>query len=146
MYSIKQIVGEDILTRYNEIKVELDKALEYSDGEWTAAQIVAKAISEPGMFHLWELTRDGEPIVIGSTRISEYNNFTSLHIMTLGGRDLYDDMPELTLELEKIIKKYEHIDFMEYTGRRGFIKQLSKIGWKEQYVVMRKNLKENLDV
>ena len=140
MYSIKQIVGEDILTRYNEIKVELDKALEYSDGEWTAAQIVAKAISEPGMFHLWELTRDGEPIVIGSTRISEYNNFTSLHIMTLGGRDLYDDMPELTLELEKIIKKYEHIDFMEYTGRRGFIKQLSKIGWKEQYVVMRKNL------
>ena len=146
MYSIKQVVGEDILIRYNSLKVQIDKALEHSDGEWTSAQIVHQAVSDPSTFHIWEVLKDGAPIAIGTTRVIEYNNFTSLHIMTLGGSDVYDQMPALITEFEQMVKKYENIDFLEYTGRRGFIKQLKTVGWKEQYVVMRKNLKENLDV
>ena len=47
---------------------------------------------------------------------------------------------------ENMVKKYENIDVLEYTGRRGFIKQLSTVGWEEKYTTMRKSLKENLDV
>ena len=101
MLRVKQIEGEDILLRYKEIKEELDKALEHSSGEWTAA---------------------------------------------LGGSKMYDDMPQLITEFEKMIKEYESIDVLEFTGRRGFIKQLTTVGWKERYTTMRKSLKENIDV
>jgi len=142
MYEIKQIEGEDILIRYNELKIEIDKALEHSDGEWTAAQIVEAAIKDPTMYHLWEILMDGSPVAIATTRIINYNNFTSLHIITLGGIDIYFDMPDLITNFEEMVKEYEHIDYLEFTGRRGFIKQLNKVGWKEMYVTMRKNLKE----
>ena len=146
MYEIKQVEGEDILIRYNELKKEMNKALEHSSGEWTAAQIVAKAISEPHMFQVWEILKDGYPIAIGSTRVLNYNNFVALHIITLGGSKMYDDMPQLITEFEKMIKEYESIDVLEFTGRRGFIKQLTTVGWKERYTTMRKSLKENIDV
>ena len=142
MYEIKQITGEDILIRYAEIKIEIDRALAPSDGEWTSVQVVSAAIKNPDNYHIWDIIRDGKTIAIGSTRIIHYNNFTSLHIITLGGSDLYDDMPDLVTDFEKMVKEYEHIDYLEYTGRRGFIKQLTKVGWNERYVVMRKHLKE----
>jgi hypothetical protein len=143
MYEIKQVVGEDILLRYAELKVEIDKALEHSSGEWTATQIVEMAIKDSQVFHIWEILKDGCPVAIGTTRVIEYNNFTALHIITLGGIDIYFDMPDLITDFEKMVKEYEHIDYLEYTGRRGFIKQLTKVGWSEMYVTMRKNLKEN---
>ena len=143
MYDIKQIEGEDILVRYNELKREINKALEHSDGEWTAAQIVEAAIKEPTMFHLWEVLMDGSPVAIATTRVIIYNSFTSLHIITLGGSEIYADMPNLITKFEEMVKEYEHIDYLEYTGRRGFIKQLTKVGWNEMYVTMRKHLKEN---
>jgi hypothetical protein len=64
----------------------------------------------------------------------------------LGGKNIYDEMPNLITIFENIVKKYEIIDVLEYTGRRGFIKQLSTVGWEEKYTTMRKSLKENLDV
>jgi hypothetical protein len=86
---------------------------------------------------------DGSPVALATTRVITYNNFTSLHIITLGGSEIYADMPYLITEFEKMVKEYEHIDYLEYTGRRGFIKQLTKVGWNEMYVTMRKHLKEN---
>jgi len=142
MYTIKQIVGEDILVRYNELKVEIDKALDHSDGEWTAAQVVEAAIRDPNMFHIWEVLKDDSPICIATSRVITYNNFNSLHIITLGGSEIYAQMPDLITEFEQMIKKYEEIDYLEYTGRRGFVKQLNKVGWTERYTTMRKNLKE----
>jgi hypothetical protein len=146
MYTIKQVVGEDILIRYNNLKVQINAALEYSSGEWTAAQIVARAISEPDMFHIWEVLKDGSPIAIGTTRVIHYNNFTSLHIMTLGGIDVYEEMPALIMQFEEMTKEHDNIDCLEFTGRRGFVKQLTKVGWTERYTTMRKSLKEDLNV
>ncbi len=144
--NIRQIEGEDILLRYNDIKEEFDKALEHSSGEWTAAQITSKAVSEPHMFQIWEVQKGNHWIGIASTRVMYYNNFVALHIITLGGSNMYNDMPELITKFEEIVKQYDNIDVLEYTGRRGFIKQLNTVGWKEKYTTMRKSLKENLDV
>ena len=112
MLRIKQIEGEDILLRYNDIKEEFDKALEHSSGEWTAAQIAAKAISEPHMFQIWEIQKDNHWIGIASTRVMYYNNFVALHIITLGGSNMYDDMPELITKFEEMVKQYENIDIL----------------------------------
>ena len=134
------------MLRYNDIKEEFDKALEHSSGEWTAAQITSKAVSEPHMFQIWEVQKGNHWIGIASTRVMYYNNFVALHIITLGGSNMYNDMPELITKFEEIVKQYDNIDVLEFTGRRGFIKQLNTVGWKERYTTMRKSLKENIDV
>jgi hypothetical protein len=45
-----------------------------------------------------------------------------------------------------MVKEYEHINVLEFTGRRGFVKQLIKVGWSERYTTMRKNLKGDNNV
>ena len=146
MYEIKRIVGEDVLTRYNEIKIGINKAMEHSSGEWTAVEIVEHVIADPNLFQVWDILKDGTSIAISTTRVLHYGKFTALHIITLGGSDLYDEIPNLIVQFENTIKEHESIDALEYTGRRGFVKQLTTVGWVEKYTTMRKSLKENFDV
>lgn len=146
MYEIKRIVGEDVLTRYNEIKIGINKAMEHSSGEWTAVEIVEHVIEDPNLFQVWDILKDGTSIAISTTRVLHYGKFTALHIITLGGSDLYDEIPNLIVQFENTIKEHESIDALEYTGRRGFVKQLTTVGWVEKYTTMRKSLKENFDV
>lgn len=145
MYEIKQVVGEDIFIRYEELKEKLEEALEYSSGEWTAVQLAYKAISEPTVFQLWEVLKDNCPVAIGATRFVQYNNFSAMHITAMAG-DTNGDLIEWSSLFEKEIKKYPQVDCLEYTGRRGFVKQLEKAGWTERYTTMRKSLKESLKI
>jgi len=146
MYEIKQIVGEDVLTRYGEIKIGIDRAMEHSSGEWTAAEIVGHVIADPNLFQVWDILRDGTSIAISTTRVLHYGKFTALHIITLGGSEVHSEIPNLINKFENIIKEHESIDALEYTGRRGFVKQLTTVGWVEKYTTMRKSLKESFDV
>ncbi len=139
MYEIKQIIGEDLLIRYEELRGKIDIALKHSNGEWTALQLVSNAISDPTNFHVWDVLDDGTSVAISTTRFISYPNFNSIHITTLGGSG---DYIEWAIEFEKLIKQLEHVDYLEFTGRRGLVKGLEKVGWSERYTTMRKHLKE----
>ena len=143
--SITQVVGEDILLKYNELKPQIETALAHSSGEWTTQQIIQGAISDPQNFHVWEIFDDGELVAISTTRYIQYNNFNSLHIITLGGKT-NDKMAEWTTEFAEQMKKFPQIDCLEFTGRRGLLKPLTKCGWKERYTTVRLSLKETFDV
>lgn len=146
MYTIKRIEGEELLSRFDEIKVNIDKALVYSDGEWTAYQIVQQAIADPGLFQVWDILDENyKSVAIGTTRYLQYNNFNSVHIITLGGL-AHGDFPLWAVEFEKIIKQFPHVDYLEFTGRRGLVKGLTKVGWNEKYTTMRKQLKGDKNV
>jgi hypothetical protein len=150
MYTIKQILDEELLSRFDEIKVNIDKALVYSDGEWTSYQIVKQAIANPGLFQVWDiLGKHYESVAIATTRFLEYNNFNSIHIITLGStaqKEVYGDFPLWANEFEKMIKKFPQVDYLEFTGRRGLVKGLTKVGWNEKYTTMRKQLKGDNNV
>ena len=139
MYEIKQITGEDLLIRYEELRGNIDIALKHSNGEWTALQLVSNAISDPNIFHVWDILEDGISIAVSTTRFISYPNFNSIHITTLGGSG---DYTEWATEFEKIVKKFEHIDYLEFNGRRGLVKGLEKVGWSERYTTMRRKLKK----
>ncbi len=138
-YEIKQVIGEGLLLRYEELRGKIDIALKHSNGEWTAMQLVSNAITDPVNFHVWEILADGESVAIATTRFISYPNFNSIHITTLGGSG---DYPEWAMEFERIVKEFPYIDYLEYTGRRGLVKGLEKVGWSERYTTMRKHLKE----
>ena len=140
MYTIKQITGEDLLTRFNEIKDNIDIALVHSDGEWTSFQIVKEAISNPGLFQVWDILKDDTSVAIATTRFIEYNSFNSIHIITLGGL-AEGDFPQWALKFEDMVKEFPQVDYLEFTGRRGLVRGLSKVGWNERYTTMRKQIK-----
>jgi len=146
MYTIKQILDEGLLSRFDEIKTKIDKALVYSDGEWTSYQIVKQAIANPGLFQVWDIIdKRGQSVAIATTRFLEYNSFNSIHIITLGGI-ANGDFPLWAEEFEKIIKEFPQVDYLEFTGRRGLVKGLTKVGWNEKYTTMRKQLKGDNNV
>jgi len=150
MYTIEQVGEEDLLLNYKEIKEQLEKALEYSDGERSAKQIILNSISQPQIYQIWRVFKDSLPVALGSLRYVQYEGFIALHITTLSGTtgknlfdaDVYNEWADI---FEKEVKKNTEIDMLEITGRRGFVKQLKKAGWTERYTTMRKSLKEILN-
>jgi len=140
MYTIKRIMGEDLLLNYSEIKKEIEKALEYSDGDRDAAQIILDSVTTPRIYQIWGVYKDSNRVALGSTRVVHYANFTALHITTLAG-ETYNDLCKWSAIFEKEMEK-QPIDVLEITGRRGFVKQLKEAGWTERYTTMRKSIKE----
>lgn len=143
--TIKMLTSEEILEQYAGIKPEIDKALEHCSGEWTSTQIITSCVSDPSNFHIWSVYDGQERIARASTRFIQYNNFTSLHIITVGGKS-NGKMPEWSEVFIELLKEYPQLDCVECTGRRGLLKPLIKAGWSERYTTIRKSLKEGFDV
>ena len=143
MYTIKRILGEDLLLDYEVIKNELQKALEYSDGDRNATQIILDSISNPQIYQIWQIFKEGKGVALGSTRVVQYAGFRALHIITLAGKT-DGDLSEWAAIFEEEMKE-QPIDMLELTGRRGFVKQLEEAGWTERYTTMRKLIKEKTD-
>ena len=140
MYTIKRILGEDLLLDYEVIKNELQKALEYSDGDRNATQIILDSISNPQIYQIWGVYKDSSRVALGSTRVVKYAGFRALHIITLAG-ETDGNLSEWAAIFEEEMKE-QPIDMLELTGRRGFVKQLEKAGLTERYTTMRKLIKE----
>ena len=140
MYGIERITGENLLLNYKIIKTKLEKALEYSDGDRSAAQIILNSVSQPQIYQIWQIFNDGKGVALGSTRVVQYEGFTALHIITLAG-ETDGDLSEWSAIFEEEMKE-QPIDMLELTGRRGFVKQLEEAGWTERYTTMRKLIKE----
>ena len=140
MYKIQRIVGENLLLNYQTIKIELEKALKYSDGERSATQIILNSISQPQIYQIWQISNDGKGVALGSTRVVQYEGFRALHIITLAG-ETDGNLSKWAAIFEEEMKE-QPIDMLELTGRRGFVKQLEKAGWTERYTTMRKLIKE----
>ena len=140
MYTIQRILGENLLLNYEVIRNELQKALEYSDGDRNAAQIILDSISNPQIYQIWQIFKEGKGVALGSTRVVQYAGFRALHIITLAG-ETDGDLLEWAAIFEEEMKE-QPIDMLELTGRKGFVKQLEKAGWTERYTTMRKLIKE----
>jgi hypothetical protein len=140
MYTIQRILGENLLLNYEVIRNELQKALEYSDGDRNAAQIILDSISNPQIYQIWGVYKDSNRVALGSTRVVKYAGFRALHIITLAG-ETDGNLSEWAAIFEKEMEE-QPIDMLEITGRRGFVKQLKEAGWTERYTTMRKSIKE----
>ena len=140
MYTIQRILGENLLLNYQTIKTELEKALEYSDGDRNASQIILDSISNPQIYQIWGVYSDSNRVALGSTRVVKYAGFRALHIITLAG-ETDGNLSEWAAIFEEEMKE-QPIDMLELTGRKGFVKQLEKAGWAERYTTMRKLIKE----
>ena len=150
MYDIRMLTQDECLDRWVHIKPYLEKALAYSRGEWTPNEILKEIMVQPLLFHLWEISNDGKVVALASTRSINYGSFSSLHIITLANvatdEDIrWEDYQEEALEPVIKMAREAGLDRIEVTGRRGWVRKLKSIGWKEQYITMDMELKGESD-
>ena len=115
-------------------------ALEYGEGELFPKDVKYKA--EVGDFQLWIVTnKQGSFIGCFVTEILDYSLIASLRIVLLGGTDF-----PLWIELaHKKLEEYgkEHkCGRIELCGRRGWVRKLKPLGFKETYVVVTRRIDE----
>ena len=144
MYTVKIMEQEECLKRWGEIEPCLAKALVHSRGEWTPTEIMREVMRDPTQFHIWDIKANtGETVAFGSTRINRYNRYSSLHVITLanveGNKALFKDYIGIVSKVEEKAKE-AGLQRMEFTGRKGWLKVLNKVGYNEQYVTMDKEL------
>jgi len=151
MYDIRMLTQDECLDRWSVIKPYLDRALDFSRGEWDPLEILKSILKEPTIFHLWEISNeDNKVIAIASTRAMNYGKFSALHIITLAnvdtGEDIeWEDYQEEALKPVMKMAREAGLDRIEFTGRRGWLRKLKNIGWKEQYITMDIELKGESD-
>lgn len=144
MYTVKIMEHEECLKRWNEIEPCITKALKHSRGEWTSTEIMREVMRDPSNFHIWDIKNSNdETVAFSSSRINHYNRYKALHIITLGNTE---GNPSSFEEYKEIVSKVEDkakeagLQRLEFTGRKGWLKVLNKLGYKPQYVTMDKEL------
>lgn len=76
-----------------------------------------------------------------TTRVYDYPEGRSLEMDWIGGEDMEEWLPAFQERLEAYARDMG-CDFMAGQGRKGWSKPLKKLGWEEEYVSFRKDLKD----
>ena len=130
------LTHEQILNHWDFLSREIRIALDTGDGESTEIDICKKALNNQAQ--IW-VVQDEEGIKnVTVTEIIQYATFKTLHIITTTG-DGFDEYSEQHKVLEEYAKEInaKHIEFW---GRKGWLRKLKPMGYKESYTVMRKEI------
>ncbi len=142
MFDIRPLSSDECIENWSDLSCYLNKALSHSRGEWTTNDILKNVLVSPNVYHVWEVTNNsGNVVAIASTRIVRYNHFDALHIIALTsvGNDEMDEWEDYAVEALNAVKskaKEAGLDRIEFAGRKGWLKKLKSLGWKEQYITM----------
>lgn len=115
------------------------KVLEHGQGESTLTDYMKKILNE--MAHCWAVLDDNNCIVgAGLTQYLQYAQHKTLHIIAFSG-DNFEEQSKVFPTVEQFARD-SGCQAIEQWGRPGWAKVLPKYvpGFKEAYVVMRKDL------
>ncbi len=119
----------------------LDKAAARSNGRFRGSDFWNMV--EDGTNQLW-LTVDNEENIIGATTTSIYanRNLSVMEIIAHGGTSLDNThLSEVMDSLEEFAME-NSCDVIRIVGRRGWKKVLDKYGYRDQHVVLEKELSD----
>ncbi len=119
-------------------KPMLQKGIDYGDGELEIDDIYG--FLKDRAMQLWVLYNytEGAIVMAAVTEIVNYPRTRLCRAVVLGG-DRVDDWMDNLVGLE-VWAKSMGCDKMEAFGRRGLAKKMEKIGYRNKYVVIRKDL------
>lgn len=136
MIEADAVPTEYIPTIWGAVAQELDRALAKADGEMNALDVFAMLMS--GQMQLWCAHEGENPLAYAVTSVENYPQQRAARIHILVGERKSDWLP--------FIKKLEHwaiscgCDYVEWFGRKGWEKEMSKYGYHGRYIVCRKRL------
>lgn len=130
---------EQVVTHWSHISNMLEKVLEHGQRESTTTDYLKKILNE--MVHCWAVVDDDLNIVgVGLTQYLQYSQHKTLHIIAFSGNN-FEEQSKVFPTVEQFARD-SGCKAIEQWGRPGWAKVLPKYvpGFKEAYVVMRKDL------
>jgi alpha-tubulin suppressor-like RCC1 family protein len=135
------LTPEQALSNWATLSGLFADVLEHSQGESTLTDYMKKILN--GVAHCWAvLDNDGDIVGAGLTQYLQYAQHKTLHIIAFSGSN-FEEQSQVFPTVEQFARDSK-CKAIEQWGRPGWAKVLPKYvpGFKEAYVVMRKDLYE----
>lgn len=139
MIELRSVPFSDVDDVWHLMEGYVEEAVKYSSGTLTANSI-REAIKERDMQAM--VAVEGKEVY--GVMITSIHNATSginyLHVVALAG----DRFTEWRNDANELLKSWAHTfnaPFISLNGRRGWVKRLGDLGWKEDTVVMKLDLR-----
>jgi len=110
-----------------------NKALKYAHGE-TSPEDMVKAFQE-GRMQVWAVFDDAKLVGVATTEVVDYPRLAVLRVVTLQGSNLSVWASHL-LEALLTFCKEQGLERIEVVGRRGWVRKLAPLGFREIYSVV----------
>lgn len=117
---------------------EIQRALDHTRGEVDLDDI--KLQCKHGTMQLWVVMEEGVGLAgVVTTEIVDYPNLKACRVVALAGENL-DKWVRLVDEVLAAWARQLKCDVLEAVGRAGWTRKLAKVGWKQQYVFVGREL------
>jgi hypothetical protein len=133
------LTPDEAVQYWSTLSTYFEKVIEHGQGESTLTDYLRKVLNNYAQ--CWALVSEDYKIVgAGLTEIINYSQHKTLHIIAYSGDD-FDSQAKVFSTVEEYAKNMG-CKAIEQWGRSGWAKVLPKYvpGFKEAYVVMRKDL------
>lgn len=127
------LTHEQILEHWDFLAMQIKKAQDKGDGESSPVDLCRKALNNQAQF--WCVINEEGIKNVTVTEIIQYSNFKTLHIITTTGEN-FEEYSHCHKALEDYAKEI-NAKSIEFWGRKGWLRKLKPMGYKESYTVMR---------
>lgn len=139
MVEITRLNKKDADTYFIVLLPFIEKALEHSEGEYDLVDVEHGLLS--GRYESWIAVADDEVKAVAITEVVQHPNYRELLIKHIGGKDKNIWMtPEWQDRTFSQYAKDTGCKNLVMFGRKGWKRVLDKLGWKESYTIMKKEI------
>jgi len=117
------------------------QALKYANGEMEVEDLL-KGFEE-GRIQIWAVLEDGRLVGVATTQVVDFPRIAILRVVTLQGKNLNVWMEALLHALEQFCRE-QGLQRIEVVGRRGWVRKLAGLGFREVYSVVVKEVGGNV--
>lgn len=136
-FEVEGILSEEVGDFWPLVAGRIGKALR-NGGSLEGVEVIRAALLDQVM-QLWIVWEYGRLRTIVVTQVEEYENGDTLKVVALEGDNLSDWM----IILERLLRVFaaaKGCKYLALEGRRGWVKALKELNWKEVSVRMHKEL------
>lgn len=140
-WKVSVILPELAIDIWPKVLPYIERVVEQADGRASAADALNRILT--GSAQLWAIYDPDTLDVTGAmvTRVTEYPAAKFLTVEMLGGDNFDEWMRDADTALT-VLGEHLGLDGVEEYGRRGWIRKLDKLGWREQFCITQRRFKK----
>lgn len=116
----------------------LEKAVATAGGRYSVESVYTEIVA--GNLALWIVMDDAKPIAALTTRVIDFPLKRTLSVDWIAGERMAEWLPRVNELFTEYAKSYGCTQ-LEGRGRKGWLRELSKLGWEQDYVAYRMEIK-----
>ncbi|CAB4122853.1 hypothetical protein UFOVP28_56 [uncultured Caudovirales phage] len=132
MYKVSVVFPAQVVDVWEKAEPFLKQVVDITDGRTSMSFLLNRVIKED--CNLWVIYDPDSMDIVGSmiTKINEYPHARFLTVEMLAGDD-FDEWIDQAHDALILFAKHFLCDGLELIGRRGWVKKLQRLQWKEKF-------------